>query len=85
MFKCPTCKKRVVSIKTSLEKEYQDKIVKIINVPAKHCPACGEIFIEESDERQITDFLTFGCHENIIDYSLYEAAEVALITNMFNI
>ena len=82
MFRCPDCKKRFTSSKTTVTKEYQGNIVQIVNVPAKQCPGCGKLFIEDYAYKQIADFLSFKVHEDILDYETYEAVEVALITNM---
>ncbi len=83
MFKCPNCKKWLVASKTTVTKEYQGNSVQVVNVPAKQCPNCGKLFVEDYVYKQIDDFLSFKAHEDILDYELFEGTEVAIITNMF--
>lgn len=83
MLKCPDCKKWLVSSKTTFTKEYQGSSVQIVNVPAKQCPDCEKLFVEDYVYKQIDDFLSFKAHEDILDYELFEGTEAAIITNMF--
>lgn len=82
MFKCPDCKKWLVLSKTTVTKEYQGNSVQVVNVPAKECRNCGKLFVEDYVYKQIGDFLSFNAHEDILDYELFEGAEIAIITNM---
>ena len=82
MLKCPDCKKWLVSSKTTVTKEYQGNSVQVVNVPAKKCCNCGKLFVEDYVYKQIDDFLSFKAYEDILDYELFEGAEIAIIANM---
>lgn len=76
MLRCKKCKKWLTSITIDFELEHECTIIKALNVPAKQCPVCKELTVDEFTKERIVKYANEN-HTNTIDFAKCEDDESA--------
>lgn len=74
--KCDNCRKRMKVVLTNIDIKYENKDIKVLNIPAFWCPNCKKQSVHDVMVERAKNYIhLYGAENNSIDFGACERKE----------